>query len=154
MVYLWHIYPAGHLLLIRISSLCVDADTVLQLQRKVFFERTTHECVSIDIAEKYKIMSLGGHNQEKEKRHGNNTDGLDWGLNTRQTQLDSNSGWLDWGVDTSHTTCLKTRHLSPVRLGHWRGQYTVQRRQKRSIADAANSLSHLLKSSSSHGPNR
>ena len=33
-----------------------------------FFERTTlDECVSIDIAEKYKIITLGGHNQEKEK---------------------------------------------------------------------------------------
>jgi len=34
-----------------------------------FFERTAlDECVSIDIAEKYKIMSLGGHNQTKKKK--------------------------------------------------------------------------------------
>ena len=34
-------------------------------------------------------MFLKNHDQEKEKHYGNNTGGLDWGLNTRQTQLDS-----------------------------------------------------------------
>jgi len=46
----------------------------------------------------------------------------------------------------------QTRQLSTVGLGHRRGQYTGLRRQKRNIAAAANSLSHLLKSPSSHGP--
>ena len=36
----------------------------------LLFERTTlNECVSIDIAEKYKVMSLEGHNQAKKKQH-------------------------------------------------------------------------------------
>lgn len=43
------------------------------------------------IAQKYKIMTLimpfEGHNQEKRKIYGYNTDVLDWDLNTRQTQL-------------------------------------------------------------------
>jgi hypothetical protein len=35
----------------------------------IFFERTTlDECVSIDIIEKYKIISLEGHNQVKQIR--------------------------------------------------------------------------------------
>jgi len=50
----------------------------------LLFERTAlNECVSIDIAEKYKVMSLEGHNQAQKK---NNTGGLDWGINTRRTQ--------------------------------------------------------------------
>ena len=32
-----------------------------------FFLNELDECVSIDIAEKYKGIALGGHNQEKEK---------------------------------------------------------------------------------------
>ena len=36
---------------------------------------------------KYKIISLGGHNQEKKRKHKNNTDGLDWAIRTRQAQL-------------------------------------------------------------------
>ena len=55
-----------------------------------FFERSaTDECVSIDIAEKYKIMSLEGHNQatKRKKTYKNKQNGrLDWGINTRRTQ--------------------------------------------------------------------
>ena len=35
----------------------------------LFFERTAlDECISIDIAEKYKIMSLKGHNQATKRK--------------------------------------------------------------------------------------
>jgi len=54
----------------------------------IFFERTTlDKCVSIDIAEKYKIMSLEGHNQKKKRKRKNDTDGLDWAINTRRAQV-------------------------------------------------------------------
>ena len=54
-----------------------------------FFERSaTDECISIDIAEKYKIMSLEGHNQatkRKRKPYKNKQNGgLDWSINTTQ----------------------------------------------------------------------
>jgi len=48
---------------------------------------TLDECVSINIVEKYKVISLGVHNQatkgKKKKNHKNNFGGLDWGINTR-----------------------------------------------------------------------
>jgi len=43
-------------------------------------------------------MSLEGHNQKKEKQHGNNTGGLDWGLNTQG--IDSN-GYCVFGKTKS-----------------------------------------------------
>ena len=50
-----------------------------------FFERTTlDECVSIDIAEKYNVISLGGHNQGQKKERKKHAGGLDCDINTRQ----------------------------------------------------------------------
>jgi len=57
---------------------------------KVFFsERTAlDECVSIEIAEKYKTTALGGHRQgnQKEKKR------------KKTTIL---TGWLDWDINTA-----------------------------------------------------
>ena len=40
--------------------------------RQFFFERTAlDECVSIDIAEKYKTTALGGHRQETKRKENN-----------------------------------------------------------------------------------
>ena len=83
------------------------AHTVVKLPTLLFFERTTLvECVSINIVEKYKDITLGGHKQEKEKKHNNNTGGLDWDINTRRILQSNNLGWSDWDVNVSHTTCL------------------------------------------------
>ena len=99
-----------------------------------FFERTTlDECVSIDIAEKYKGIILGGHNQEKEKetrqqhrrvglghQHAPNTTPLKYlrlvGLGRRRkphnTPRDNNTR-SDWDVTTlQETTPLKSLHNS------------------------------------------
>jgi len=92
-----------------------------------FFERTIlDECVSIDIAEKYNGIALGGHNQEKEKetrqqrrrvglghQHAPNTTPLKHlrlvGLGRRRkphnTPRDNNVR-SDWAVDTDETTSL------------------------------------------------
>ena len=55
----------------------------------------------IDIVEKkYKIMSLGGHNQEKEKQ----TTPMDWIGASTLAELNStkhNSGRLDWDINTA-----------------------------------------------------
>jgi len=60
---------------------------------------TLDECVSINIVEKYKVISLGGHNQAteiKRKITKNNTSGLDWDINARLKRLNSKHlGWSD-----------------------------------------------------------
>ena len=60
-------------------------------------------------------MSLGGHNQEK-KRHGNNTGGLDWGLNTRQIQLDSTQAGRI-GASTQATPHVSNETTQSGRIG-------------------------------------
>ena len=67
-------------------------------------------------------MSLGGHNQEKKRKRKNNTDGLDWAINTRRTQIKktklrlvglgrrrkpNNPSQLDWGINMEHTALLE-----------------------------------------------
>ena len=51
---------------------------------KVFFsERTAlDECVSIDLAYKYKTTALGGHMQETKRKENNKLARLDWDVNT------------------------------------------------------------------------
>ena len=66
-----------------------------------YFERTTlDECVSIDIAEKYKTTVLGGHRQETKRKENNKLARLDWDVNTgyRSTIL---TGRLDWDINTA-----------------------------------------------------
>ena len=66
-----------------------------------FFERTAlDECVSIDIAEKYKTTVLGGHRQETKRKENNKLARLDWDVNTgyRSTIL---TGWLNWDINTA-----------------------------------------------------
>jgi len=66
-----------------------------------FFERTAlDECVSIDIAEKYKTTALGGHRQETKRKENNKLARLDWDVNTgyRSTIL---TGRLDWDINTA-----------------------------------------------------
>ena len=65
-----------------------------------FFEQTAlDECVSIDIAEKYKTTALGGHRQETKRKENNKLARLDWDVNTsyRSTIL---TGRLDWDINT------------------------------------------------------
>jgi hypothetical protein len=66
-----------------------------------FFERMAlDECVSIDIAEKYKTTALGGHRQETKRKENNKLARLDWDVNTgyRSTIL---TGRLDWDINTA-----------------------------------------------------
>ena len=50
---------------------------------RFFFERTAlDECVSIDIAEKYKTTALGGHRQEIKRKENNKLARLDCDVNT------------------------------------------------------------------------
>ena len=43
-----------------------------------FFERTAlDECVSVDIAEKYKTIALGGHRQKTKRKENNKLTKLD-----------------------------------------------------------------------------
>ena len=68
---------------------------------QVFFERTAlDECVSIDIAEKYKTTALEGHMQEIKRKENNKLSQLDWDVNTgyRSTIL---TGQLDWDINTA-----------------------------------------------------
>ena len=60
------------------------------------FERTAHDvCVSINIAEKYKTMTLGGHNQAKQRE-------------IKEKQLATSRS--DWDIDT-------TTHKQPQKVG-------------------------------------
>ena len=121
-------------------------------EKYYFFERTIlDECVSIDIAEKNtRLCPWEAIIRKKEKHHATPAGWIEASthakLNSTQLRL------IGLGHRHKPQHMFQTRQLSPVGLGHRCGQYTRKRRQKRSIAAAANSLSHLLKSPSRHGP--
>ena len=99
---------------------------LLCLQFDILFFNERHMPIAINIEGKYKNITLGGHNQEKEKKHNNNTGGLDWDINTPNTtpikQLGlvglgrrrkahnlsplDNTARSDWVIDTDETTPL------------------------------------------------
>ena len=93
----------------------------------VLFERTAlDECVSIDIAEKYKTTALRGHSQETKRKENNKLVRLDWDVNTgyRSTIL---TGRLDWDINTTKlysqqrqrrkgTTTVSTYHCTLVAI--------------------------------------
>ena len=80
------------------------------------FERTAHDvCVYINIAEKYKTMTLGGHNQAKQRE-------------IREKQLATSGS--DWDIDTA-------THIQPQKVGlgkHPTGN--TSRRQRSSTRNA------------------
>ena len=74
----------------------IDSNRYCLQSMTFFFERTAHDvCVSINIAEKYKTMTLGGHNQAKQRE-------------TKEKQLATSGS--DWDIDTA-------THRQPQKVG-------------------------------------
>ena len=61
-------------------------------------------------------MSLEGHDQKKEKHHGNNIGGLYWDLYTRQTQLGSTQAGRI-GTSTQSTPHVSNEITRSDRIG-------------------------------------
>jgi hypothetical protein len=116
-------------------KVCISQPLSLQ---DFFFERTTlDESVFIDIADKYKIISLGSYNQAKKKSQKQyRWVGLGYQHALNSTLL-NNSSQSDRGIDTSCITRLQWQ-LCPVE------NYSTQQAQQKPELAAPTKTSTLM----------